>query len=62
MKPELRQKIRNAFGDYSDCLWSEELEQTMRGYLGALFDLGLITEEEFWTALDNLMDACEAEA
>lgn len=55
MRPEIKQKIRNAYFDYSDYL--DGVEVVMTGYLGALNDLGLITEDEYFKAVDDLYKA-----
>lgn len=60
MKPSIKKMIRNAYFDYSDCI--DGVQMVMDGYLGALNDLGLITEDEYFKAMDDLCKANEVQA
>lgn len=58
MKPRIKKLIRKAYEEYTndmDCV-----QQVMEGYLGCLYDMGLITYEEYHQGMQDVIKADNA--
>lgn len=55
MKPRIKKLIRKAYEEYTTEM--ECVQLPMEGYLGCLFDLGLITYEEYHKATQDIVKA-----
>lgn len=55
MKPRIKKLICKAYEEYTTEM--ECVQMPMEGYLGCLFDLGLITYEEYHKATQDIVKA-----